>query len=291
MTEAVQRIPALINSKSGTADAARDAMAGHDGFDVTEVPPDQLETALRDAVDSGAARILIAGGDGTIATAAAALIGHQTELAILPGGTLNHFATDLGIPTDPAEALTVALSGSVQPADVASANDRVFLNTASVGAYVHFVKVREYLEPRFGYKIASFFAAFRVMFQLRLITLSVEVQGVTRTYRTPIVFIGVGERELKLPTLGNRVKDGRQGLHVMIVRGRTRGGLLAIALNAAARGVKTVSRTPEMDAFIVDTCTITLKRNSTIALDGELVSLGRDLTFQLKRDALRVVCP
>lgn len=291
MTEMVQRIPALINSASGTAAIARDAMASHDGFDVTEVPPDKIEAAFRDMVSAGASRILVAGGDGTIATAAGALVGQQTELAILPGGTLNHFATDLGIPADPEQALTVALGGAVRPADVATANERVFLNTASVGAYVHFVKVREFLEPRFGYRIASFIAALRVMFQIRLIAVEVEVGGQVLRYRTPIVFIGVGERELQLPTLGNRVPEGQRGLHVMIVRGRTRGRVLAIALNAVARGVKTVSRTPEMDAFIVDKCTITMRHNSTVALDGELLSLGQTLEFQLKRDALRVVCP
>ncbi len=291
MMDESPRIPAFINSKAGTADAAREALAGHDRFDVSEVPPDRLDTAVRDAVTRGAARVLIAGGDGTIATAAGALLGSPTELAILPGGTLNHFATDLGIPTERTEALAVAVGGTVRCADVAMANDRVFLNTASVGAYVHFVKVREYLEPRFGYRIASFFAALRVMIQLRLITVEVEVDGQTRTYRTPIVFIGMGERELQLPALGNRVKDGRQGLHVIIVRGRTRGRLLALALNAAARGVKAASRTPEMDAFLVDKCTITLRRSSTIALDGELVILGQDLVFGVKRGALRVVCP
>ena len=290
MTETVQRIPALINSKSGTADAARDAMSAHDSFDVTEVPPDKLDAALQEALSSGATRILVAGGDGTIGTAAAALIGTETELAILPGGTLNHFATDLGIPSDPAEALAMAVSGASRPADAAKANDRVFLNTASVGAYVHFVKVREYLEPRFGYRVASFFAAIRVMFQVRLVSVEVEVEGKARNYRTPIVFIGVGERELKLPTLGNRVPNGQQGLHVMIVRGRSRGRMLAVALNAVARGVKTAARTPEMDAFIVDKCTITLRRSSTIAVDGELVSLGRQIVFQMKRGALKVVC-
>lgn len=291
MTETVQRIPALINSKSGTADAAREAMSVHDGFDVTEVQPDGLEAALKEAVSSSASRILVAGGDGTIATAAGALVDGPMELALLPGGTLNHFATDLGIPTDAAEALDLALNGTARPADVAEVNGRVFLNTASVGAYVHFVKVREYLEPRFGYRIASAFAALRVMFQIRLLAVEVDVKGETRIYRTPIVFIGVGERELQLPSLGKRVPNGQQGLHVMIVRGRSRARLLAMALNAVARGVKTAAHTPEMDAFVVDRCTITMRRSSIIALDGELVSLGQELKFKMKRGALRVVCP
>lgn len=292
MTEQARTIPAFINPAAGSADEARSALSQGNAFDVREIPPQELEDAIRRALAEGAPRILVAGGDGTIATAASALLERGSgELAILPGGTLNHFATDLGIPNEPAEALTLAVHGTSRPADAALVNERLFLNTSSVGAYVHFVRVREYLEPRFGYRIASAIAALRILFQLRLLTVDVEVDGIRRTYRTPVVFIGVGERELKLPTLGNRIPDGKRGLHVMVVRGRSAGRVLAIALNAVARGIQTVSRTPELDSFIVDRCTITLRRQSTIAVDGELVSLGTPLEYQLQRDAIHVVCP
>ena len=291
MTEPARRIPAFINPAAGGAEEARTALSGGDVFDVREIPPQELEDAIRRIVAEGATRILVAGGDGTIATAASALLETGSELAILPGGTLNHFATDLGIPKESAEALALATSGSARTADAALVNKRLFLNTSSVGAYVHFVKVREYLEPRFGYRIASAIAAFRILFQLRQFTVEVEVDGKRRTYRTPIVFIGVGERELKLPTLGNRIPHGKRGLHVMVVRGRSAARVLAIALNAVARGVTTVSRTLELDSFIVDHCTITLRRHTTIAVDGELVSLGTPLEYHLERDAVHVVCP
>jgi len=291
VTEPARRIPAFINPAAGGAEEARTALSGGDVFDVREIPPQELEDAIRRIVAEGATRILVAGGDGTIATAASALLETGSELAILPGGTLNHFATDLGIPKESAEALALATSGRARPADAALVNKRLFLNTSSVGAYVHFVKVREYLEPRFGYRIASAIAAFRILFQLRQFTVEVEVDGKRRTYRTPIVFIGVGERELKLPTLGNRIPHGKRGLHVMVVRGRSAARVLAIALNAVARGVTTVSRTLELDSFIVDHCTITLRRHTTIAVDGELVSLGTPLEYHLERDAVHVVCP
>jgi len=291
VTEPARRIPAFINPAAGGAEEARTALSGGDVFDVREIPPQELEDAIRRIVAEGATRILVAGGDGTIATAASALLETGSELAILPGGTLNHFATDLGIPKESAEALALATSGSARTADAALVNKRLFLNTSSVGAYVHFVKVREYLEPRFGYRIASAIAAFRILFQLRQFTVEVEVDGKRRTYRTPIVFIGVGERELKLPTLGNRIPHGKRGLHVMVVRGRSAARVLAIALNAVARGVTTVSRTLELDSFIVDHCTITLRRHTTIAVDGELVSLGTPLEYHLERDAVHVVCP
>jgi diacylglycerol kinase family enzyme len=285
------KIPALVNSKSGTADAARDALEGNDAFELHEVPPEKLEATLRDFVGNGVSRLLVAGGDGTIATAASALLETDIQLAILPGGTLNHFATDLKIPSEPEEALELAVVGTPQPADVGIVNERVFLNTSSAGSYVHFVRVREYLEPRLGYRIASFIAALRVLFTFRTISVEFEVDGQQLSYVTPIVFIGVSERELKLPLLGKRVPGGKRGLHVMIVKGRTRARLMALGLNAVARGVGTAARTPELDSFIVDRCTITLRHQGRIAVDGELVSVGRVLDYNLKRDAIQVICP
>lgn len=287
------RIPALVNSASGTADEARDALAASGAFDVREVQPDEIEAAVKDAVATGAHRLLVAGGDGTIATAAAVLKGTRTELAILPGGTLNHFARDLGISTDATEALQLAsaLAAPSRGVDLGMVNGRVFLNTSSVGTYVHYVKVREYLEPLFGYRIASALAALRVLFQLRLIAVELEVDGVRRIYRTPLVFIGVGERELQAPTLGNRIANGRRGLHVLVVRGRSRARLVAIALNAVARGVKQLSKTPELDSFIVERCTITLRHHASVAVDGEILRMNTPLEFELRPDALYVVCP
>jgi diacylglycerol kinase family enzyme len=291
MTTVTGKIPALVNSKSGTADAARAALDDNDAFELQEVPPERLEAALRDLVENDVPRLLVAGGDGTIATAAAALLETDIQLAILPGGTLNHFATDLKIPAAPDEALELAVLGAPKPVDVGIVNERVFLNTSSAGSYVHFVRVREYLEPRMGYRIASFVAALRVLFTFRNISVEFEVDGQRHSYVTPIVFIGAGERELKRPLLGKRVPGGQRGLHVMIVKGRTRARLMAIGLNAVARGVDTSARTPELDSFIVDHCTITLRHEGRIAVDGELVSLGKVLDYNLKRDAIQVICP
>jgi diacylglycerol kinase family enzyme len=286
-----RRIPAFINAQSGTADAVREALAGQDAFDVREVEPSKLQSALETAVTEGATRILVAGGDGTIATAASALLPTKVELAILPGGTLNHFARDLGISTELPDALATATGGTCRGVDVATVNGKVFLNTSSVGAYVHFVRLREYLEPRFGYRVASAIAAFRLLFTMRRIAVELEIDGQKRIYRTPLVFIGVGEREVQLPTLGNRVPDGKRGLHVLAVRSRSTARLLAIALNAVARGVKTAAQSPELDSFVVERCTITRKHASMVSIDGELIPEAATLEYALERDALRVVCP
>jgi diacylglycerol kinase family enzyme len=285
------RIPALINRRAGTAAEARDALGLSGAFDVHEVEPDAIVMTVRDLVHAGATRVLVAGGDGTIATAAAALLETPAELAIVPGGTLNHFARDLGISTVAAEAVELAASTGVRAVDVGMVNGRVFLNTSSVGGYVRFVRTRENLERSFGYRLASAFAAIRMLFSVRRMGVEIDIDGRKRIFRTPLVFIGVGERELQFPVLGKRAADGRRGLHVMVIRGRSGGRLLAIGLLAIIRGLDAVSRSGHFDTIIVDRLRITMQGGGYAALDGEVSMLDTPLEYELRRDALSVVCP
>ena len=282
-------LPAFLNKRCGNADAAREALAG-EGFVLEEVDPEKLVDRFRDAVAKRIPRILVAGGDGTIAAAAAVVARTGTELAILPGGTLNHFAKDNGIPTDLDEAGKVAAGDVIAKIDLGYLDDRVFLNTSSIGLYVKFVRVREKIEKRLGYRLASMLAAMRMFSDLRMMAVKVEIDGKETIYRTPLVFIGVGERELQLPTLGARVENGRHGLHVMVVRGRRPARLFALALAAVSRGTSQVARTPQFDSFIVDKCSIDLNQPSAlVALDGELHRMSTPLEYRIEREALSLV--
>lgn len=285
-------IPAFVNRGSGNSEKAREALASSGRFDIREVEPSKLEDEIRNAVKAGARRILIAGGDGSICTGAGAICGSEVELAVLPAGTLNHFAIDSGIPTDLAEAAKVGVGTATATVDVGHAGDRVFLNTSSIGAYVIFVRLRDRLEKRFGYRFASLIAMIRIFVMMPTIGVQIEVDGVAQTYRTPLVFIGVGEREVQLPTIGSRVKGGKRGLHVFVLRGRKRARLFVVALAAVARGVATVRRMPELDAFLVDRCTIDMKRRrAMVAFDGETELMTLPLEYRIERDALRIVVP
>lgn len=281
---------AFINPQAGNAEAARAALDAVGGFEIREVPPTTLADQVRAAIDEGARRLLVAGGDGSIGSAANAIGGTGVELAILPCGTLNHLAKDLSVPLELEDAARVALSGCVTDVNAAVVNDRLFLNTSSVGAYVAFVRARERLERRLGYHMASLVAAGRLLFRMPTFRVTLRVEGVDRHYITPLVFIGVGERELRLPTLGARVPNGKSGLHVMVVRRRSGARALATGLAAAARGVKAVARTPAMDAFLVESCRIE-PRTTRLSLDGELVSLAPPFEYQHVPAHLRVVVP
>jgi len=77
-------IPAFINPRAGNAGAAREALEAVGDFDIVDVPPAALAEQVTSAIRGGARRILVAGGDGSIGSAAGAIAGTGIELAILP---------------------------------------------------------------------------------------------------------------------------------------------------------------------------------------------------------------
>ena len=287
-------IPAFVNDASGTAGKARAALEAAGAFDVQDVRPAELEPAIRGALarTPQPPRIAVAGGDGSVATAVGIVLGTKTELAIVPGGTLNHFARDHGIPLDLERAVGVAMEGRAESADVAIAGERVFINTSSVGAYVTFVRMRERFERYLGYRLASIVAALRLFLHMHPVHLELDVDGQRLHYSTPLVFIGVGERELKSPLLGSRLTGGKRCLHVLVVRERRAARLVALALEAARLGVERVARTPQLDSFLVDACRVVVRgRQRRVALDGEIVRAGMPLEYRLIRDGVTIVVP
>jgi diacylglycerol kinase family enzyme len=285
-------IPAFVNLDSGSGEAAREALDDVGGFEVESCSPDVLAQRIQRAVAVGAERVVIAGGDGTIANAAGVLVGQRTALAIVPGGTLNHFAKDHGIPVDRKKAAEISASGETVTTDVATVNGRVFLNTSSVGAYVIFVRTRERLERRLGYRIATVIAALRLLGRVRPFMVEMTLDGRLRRYRSALVFVGVGERELQLPSVGSRADNGRRGLHVIVVRGGTWARLVATGLVAAFRGNDAIKREKLADSYVVDECRIEFRRRvGRVSVDGEIIEMSSPLTYRIQRDALRLVVP
>ena len=280
-----------MNPKAGSARKVLEALSADDRFEIREVEPDKLIDTVSELAHSGTPRILIAGGDGTLASAATALVDSPAEMAILPGGTLNHFAKRVGVPEDYAEALEVAVAGDAGPQDVGTLNDRVFLNTSSIGAYVLFVRTRDRLEEKYHlpYHLASLLAAFRMLTRLDTISIEIDVEGRRMEYETSMLFVGIGEREIKGKSLGQLKDNGRPGLHILVVQGKARARLFAIALAAATRG-RRLTRGPHVDDFLVESCRIRLPgTRRTVATDGELRVIDGALTYTYRSGALNVV--
>lgn len=121
--------------------------------------PGDLRGEAATLVAKGFGRILVAGGDGTIATVASALAGTGVLLGVLPLGTANDFARSLAIPDDLRQAARIAAGGHFRAIDLGRANGHAFLNVASVGLSVAARKALRGEEKRrfgpFAYAIAG----------------------------------------------------------------------------------------------------------------------------------------
>jgi diacylglycerol kinase family enzyme len=268
-------------------EAARDSALP---IDAHELEAAEVADRIRQLAASGVRRIAVAGGDGTVAAAAEVASSLSIELAVIPSGTLNHLAKDLEIPDELEDALRLAVNADARPVDGGTVNGRLFLNTSSVGTYVPFVRLRERLERWLGYRLASIAAGIRLLVRPRVFTVEVEIDGTLQRYVTPLIFVGVNERELRLPTLGGRARNGRRGLHLLIVRGRSRAHLAALAFAAAARGTRSAARMPILDSYIVERFSITMRpARGRVAADGELHVMRAPLEYAWVRDAVEVV--
>jgi undecaprenyl-diphosphatase len=112
---------------------------------------------------AGRARILgVAGGDGTVSAACAVALETGLPLMVIPAGTFNHFAADLGV-WSVGDALAALRTGEAVLVDVGAVGDRSFINTSSTGVYPDLVRAREQLENVLGRRLAMIIALVQVL--------------------------------------------------------------------------------------------------------------------------------
>jgi len=199
-----------IGSADPPAEALREALPAADVVELGE--GDDLIEALERAAAGGCRALGVAGGDGSINAAAGVAIDRRLPLVVVPAGTLNHLARDLGVETvgDTVDAIR---AGHAAEIDVAWIAGRPFLNTASFGSYVELVDAREVLEGQVGKWPAMAVALVRV---LRHGTpVEVELDGDPRSLW--LVFVGNCRYlpEGMAPTWRERLDDGQLDVRVV----------------------------------------------------------------------------
>lgn len=285
-------IPAILNRGSGSAARARAALASDPRFRVCELEPTRIVGAVRAEARRGTPRVLVCGGDGTLCAAIGAAAGTGMEIAVFPGGTLNHFARDLGLPLDdPAVVLDVAVKGRARAVDLGSVNGHPILNTSSVGVYVDFVRRREHHEQRMEYRPASVAAAVDVWRDLRALDVDLRTaDGAHRRLRTPLLFVGVHERVLDRAGLGTRKVDGARALQILVVKEHSPARVHALAVKAAARGIEALIAEDEIERIVTTSAVVAMaRRTATVAVDGELLKVRPPLKYEFVPRAAEVV--
>lgn len=114
------------------------------GLEIVRISRDvDCPALIRERLAQGIRLFVAAGGDGTINTVVQPLINTEAVFGVIPVGTYNHFAKDLGIPLPWREALQVIASGTTRQVDTARINERFFVNNISMGLYPELVAKRE----------------------------------------------------------------------------------------------------------------------------------------------------
>ncbi len=139
-------IAIIINNKARNCSAATAYLQGLNdaeiAYDLYETTPEGLSEAIKKCIKKHAI-ILVGGGDGTIRTAAHHCVYKSIIMGVLPLGTLNHFAKEMGLPGSVDELVASLKEGHTSKIDLAKVNDHIFINNSSIGFYPKFADKRD----------------------------------------------------------------------------------------------------------------------------------------------------
>ncbi len=302
-------ITIILNAGSGhdDKDAVRERIeaelrgAGREfGLLLARSPPD-VERFAKQVVQGAqsAPRMLVAaGGDGTINSVAAVITGSglppgRIVMGVLPMGTFNYFARDLGIPLDPAQAAAALAHGHVRLVHTATINGHLFLNNASFGLYRHLLEEREDFKQRWGrYKLVAVIAAIHSMWKYRRVyAVRMQIDGQEeRIVRTQMLFFGLNSLQLEKLDLevARCTQDGL--IAVIALKPMSPWRILGTAVRGALQGLRDVSNLRCHGAARVQV-DVPGSRVTKVAVDGESLSCDLPLKVQVRRDSLAVVIP
>ena len=257
---------------------------------IDAVPGASVRDAAERAVRDGFSIVAAAGGDGTLNAVASVVAGSAATLGVLPAGTLNHFAKDLGIPLALDRATETILHGRTVCVDAGEVNGRLFLNNSSLGTYPSLVLEREQQRRGGRHKwVAHGVAALRVWQRYRRVQVEYEVDRQRRTVLTPFVFVGNNDYTLEGTTIGGRAVLDSGHLQVCMAPGMTRRDVVHALFAALAGRLAGVERFEVIRAseFAIHT----RRHRLLVSLDGELAVLASPLRYRTRPGVLKVRVP
>ncbi len=252
-----------------------------------------LPERVEHAKQMNPAAIVVAGGDGTVACAAQALAGTGTPLGILPFGTMNLLAKDLGIPAGaPEAALRIIAAGATRAIDVAEVNGHLFLCASMLGLPVRVGRYREAQRGRAsGLRLRTrlAFGFMRLLSRHLPPRMDLNVEGTVKAVRAPSITItanAVDEPDGR--SFGRSRLDG--GELVVYVIERLKLADMARLVVGWLRG--DWRHTPVVSELRGPAITLHTRRRAVRVMnDGEIMLLQAPLTYSIRRGALRVFAP
>jgi diacylglycerol kinase family enzyme len=292
-------VTVIVNAGAGTghdeaACATLLAQLAGAGLDADLVRADggaKMIGAAKQALQQGARLVAAGGGDGTINAVASVMVDSGVPFGVLPLGTLNHFAKDLGIPLDVEAAVRNLATGTPVKVDVGEVNGRIFLNNSSLGLYPDIVRDREKQQRRLGRGKwpAAVWAALAALRRYPFMSMRLDVNGERLARRTPFVFIGNNAYLMQGLSIGERARLDEGVLSLYVAQRPTRLGLLRFAFDAllGRLGQERDFDVLTSPGFDIDTH----RRHLLVATDGEVTEMSPPLRYRMRPGALTVLVP
>jgi len=295
------RIHAILNVKAGALldvdpnlFADRIERALHDGgnqVQVDLVEPGEIDAAMERVIASDVQVLVVGGGDGTIKAAASRLVGESTALGIIPLGTLNLLARDLGIPFDPEQAAAAIGRGEQRAIDVAEVNGHIFLCASLLGLPIHMAEKRQALRGQsFPHRFRGYLGMAHDFFANRR-RFDVEVDDGQLDRRVRALSIAISnnpfaEQPSAIPMRAT-LDSGQLALYISKHR---YGGALGFAVVQRLMGLW--RKNPEIDEVLADRIVLRSKRSKVrLSNDGEIEELSTPLHYSIHPKALQVIGP
>ena len=290
-------VTCILNGKAGSHEAAESQdliqrVASEQGRIARVVvcsSGEDLGALARQAQKTGGL-VAAGGGDGTVSAVAAALVGSDVPLGVLPMGTLNHFAKDLGIPLDLEGAVRTLFTGRQARVDVGEVNGRVFINNSSVGLYPQIVRERDREQQHGRSKWVAFaYATAHVLRHGVTLHVGIEDHGEgARMLDTPFLFVGNNPYEITGLEIGKRARLDCGTLWLCTAPYANRAKLLRLMIGAL------LGRASSADLTRRDVTEVLIRarrRRLHVSTDGEVTLMQTPLQYRIRPGALRVVVP
>ncbi|HET9936706.1 MAG TPA: diacylglycerol kinase family protein [Methyloceanibacter sp.] len=258
-----------------------------DGKRLQKAASRALAQARRGDIDA----VIAGGGDGSIRAVASVLAGTSVPLGIIPLGTRNHFAKDLGLRLDLEGAAETIASGQARMVDLGEVNGEIFINNSSIGVYPYLIIERDRRRARDGIAkwMAMVPAFLRMLRHFPRRRLRISAQDFARPYRTPCLFVGNNEYGMELFTFGRRHRLDAGRLWFYVVKPRTP---LAFFWMVWRMSFGRINEARDLDRFELAEAEVSARAiQLSVALDGEVSFMHTPLHYRSRAQALRVIVP
>ena len=253
---------------------------------------ENIDEAVKTASEHGVATIIAVGGDGTVSSVASAIVRLKLplRLGVVPSGTFNHFAKDIGIPLEMEKAFEIALSGQTKLVDIAAVNDIYFINNSSLGIYPEIVKEREGLEKKgLSKKKAFLVTLYSVFKKLPKITISFDAGNSSISKKTSFIFIGNNKYSLDGLAIGSRNNLDQGILSVFMAHNIGKFEMLSLGIKAA---LGNIAEEKSFDTAGLRECIIKITPPEIlVSHDGEISRMKGPLKYKIHSLALQVIIP